>query len=47
MLWVYTTIRNSFTQVYSAGIDISRQNLTTKVYPRAVRVNPYNAEMLV
>ena len=38
-----TAIINSFT-LYSAGIDFSRQILTTKVYPRAVRVNPYSAD---
>ena len=33
MLWVYEHY------FYSAGIDFSRQILTTKVDPRAVRVN--------
>ena len=35
--------------LYSAGIDFSRLNLTSKVSPRAVRVNPCNcaAELFV
>ena len=33
-----TAIRNIST-LYSAGVDFRRQHLTTKVYPRAVRVN--------
>ena len=47
MLWVYGHYKQFYS--YSAGIDFSRQNrrqiLTTKVDPRAVRVNPYKADM--
>ena len=45
MLWIHDNYK--YFQSYSAGIDFSRQNLTTKVDPRAVRVNPYNAEIFV
>ena len=35
MLWVYEHLKYVYS--YSAGIDFSRQILTTKVDPRAVR----------
>ena len=40
MLWVYGLINIIY---YSAGIDFSRQILTTKVGPGAERVKPYSA----
>ena len=36
MLWVYGQYKYFYS--YSAGVDFSCQNLTTNVYPRAVRV---------
>ena len=41
MLWVYG--HYIYVYSYSAGIDFSRQNLTTKVCPRTVRVNGQDA----
>ena len=45
MLWVY----GHFKYFYpcSAGINFSRHNLTSKVDPHAVRVNPKGAEIFV
>ena len=37
MLWVYD--QHKYVDSYSAGIDFSRQILTTKVDPGTVRVN--------
>ena len=42
MLWVYGHYKY---YSYSAGIDYRRQVLTSKVDPRAVRVNPLTAEL--
>ena len=38
ILWVYDQYKYVYS--YSAGIDFRRQNLTSKVDPHAVRVNP-------
>ena len=43
MLWVDDHYK--YFNSYSAGIDFRRQILTSKVYLRAVRVNPYSSDV--
>ena len=45
MLWVNGHWKYFYS--YSASIDFSRQNLTTKVYPRTVRVKVVVTSMAV
>ena len=41
---LFRNLHKCLSQLYSADVDCSRQILTTKVDPRAVRVNPYPAD---